>query len=161
MKKVKLQYGTTGLEVSIDAPNVTVVEPRYVPGLPDEAGAFRDAVRAPIGTKPLKELISSTDKVAVVISDITRPLPTDRLLLSDMNRNFYLGKRELNAAVPYDLADLAAVQSFRAGGETPPPDPKDPAVKPPSNENFDSLLDLKVYYDRKPVELTTPDGRSV
>ncbi|HEX7897368.1 MAG TPA: lactate racemase domain-containing protein, partial [Planctomycetota bacterium] len=72
MKKVKLQYGTSGLELSIDAPQVTVVEPRFVPGLPDEAAAFRDAVRSPIGTKPLKELVKATDRVAVVIPDITR-----------------------------------------------------------------------------------------
>jgi nickel-dependent lactate racemase len=80
MKKVHLQYGTSGLALEIDAPNVTVVEPRYVPGLPDEGAAFRQAARAPIGTKPLRELVKASDRVAVVIPDITRPLPTDRLL---------------------------------------------------------------------------------
>jgi hypothetical protein len=84
----------------------------------------------------------------------TITVPTGRLLLSDMNRDFYLGKRELNAAVPYDLADLAAVQSFRSGGDKPPPDPKDPKAKPPSDENFDSLLEFNVLYDGKPVERT-------
>ncbi len=80
MRTVKLQYGTQGLDLAIDAPNVTVVEPRYVRGLPDEAGTFRTAVRSPMGTKPLRELIGAGDRVAVVIPDITRPLPSDRLL---------------------------------------------------------------------------------
>ena len=80
MRKVKLQYGTTGLDLSIDAPNVTVVEPRYLPGLPDEAAAFREAARKPIETKPLREIVKAGDRVAVVIPDITRPLPSDRLL---------------------------------------------------------------------------------
>ncbi len=80
MKKIKLQYGTAGLDLEIDAPNVTVVEPRFVPGLPDEASAFRDALRRPIGARPLKDQIAATDKVAIVIPDITRPLPSDRLL---------------------------------------------------------------------------------
>src|SRR5678809_952639 len=80
MRKIKLQYGTAGIDLEIDAPNVTVVEPRFVPGLPDEASAFRDAVRKPIGTRPLKDQIAAKDKVAVVIPDITRPLPSDRLL---------------------------------------------------------------------------------
>lgn len=35
MKKIHLQYGTKGLDLEVDAPNVTVVEPRFVPGLPD------------------------------------------------------------------------------------------------------------------------------
>lgn len=80
MKKIHLQYGATGLELEVDAPNVTVVEPRFVQGLPDEAAAFQNAVRKPIGTKPLREQVKATDKVAVVIPDITRPLPTERLL---------------------------------------------------------------------------------
>jgi nickel-dependent lactate racemase len=80
MRKIRLQYGTGGLDLSTDAPNVTVVEPRFVPGLPDEAAAFREAVRAPIGARPLKELVGAGDRVAVVIPDLTRPLPSDRLL---------------------------------------------------------------------------------
>jgi lactate racemase len=75
-----LQYGKEGLEVEIPSENVTVLAPRFVPGLPDEAAAFRDAVRSPIDSRPLKELISANDRIAVVIPDITRPLPTDRLL---------------------------------------------------------------------------------
>jgi nickel-dependent lactate racemase len=80
MRKIHLQYGTQGLSLEVDAPNVTIVEPRFVPGLPDEAGSFRDALRSPIGTRPLRDQVKSTDKVAVVIPDITRPLPSDRLL---------------------------------------------------------------------------------
>ncbi|HXG62851.1 MAG TPA: nickel-dependent lactate racemase [Planctomycetota bacterium] len=80
MRRIRLQYGTEGLDLEVDAPNVTVVEPRYVPGLPDEAAAFREAVRAPIGRPPLREIVRANERVAVVIPDITRPLPSDRLL---------------------------------------------------------------------------------
>ncbi len=75
-----LQYGKDGIEIEIPSNNVTMLAPRFIPGLPDEAGAFRDAVRAPINSKPLREMISTRDRVAVVIPDITRPLPSDRLL---------------------------------------------------------------------------------
>ena len=77
---IHLQYGTAGLSVDLPSDTVTVLAPKFIEGLPDEAGAFRDAVRKPIGSKPLKELIGARDKVAVVIPDITRPLPTARLL---------------------------------------------------------------------------------
>ena len=80
MKRVKLQYGTEGVELTVDAPNVTVVEPRYVKGVADEPAGFQNAVRDPIGTRPLKELIKADDRVAVVIADLTRPLPSERLL---------------------------------------------------------------------------------
>src|SRR5688572_1146969 len=78
--RVKLQYGTEGLDVTIPADNVTVLAPRFVPGLPDEARAFADAAGSPLGSAPLADLIRATDRVAIVIADITRPLPSDRLL---------------------------------------------------------------------------------
>src|SRR6266545_5025491 len=77
---IHLQYGKEGLEVAIPSSKVTTLAPRFIPGLPDEAAAFREAVRAPINSRPLRELIGANDRVAVVIPDITRPLPSDRLL---------------------------------------------------------------------------------
>jgi nickel-dependent lactate racemase len=78
--RTHLQYGTDGLDVDVPARNVTVLEPRFVPGLPDEAAAFRGAVRGPIGSPPLREVVRASDRVAVVIPDVTRPLPSERLL---------------------------------------------------------------------------------
>ncbi|HYG67959.1 MAG TPA: nickel-dependent lactate racemase, partial [Anaeromyxobacteraceae bacterium] len=78
--KVHLQYGREGLEVELASKRVRVVEPTFVPGLPDEAAAFVEAVRAPIAGRPLRECVAAHERVAVVIPDITRPLPTDRLL---------------------------------------------------------------------------------
>src|SRR5438067_1879341 len=78
--KVTLAYGRQGLTVELPDQNVTVVEPQYVPGLPDEAAAIRQALRAPIGSAPLVELLRPADTVAVVFCDITRPMPNDRVL---------------------------------------------------------------------------------
>ena len=68
------------MTVDIPSNNITVLAPKFVDGLADEAEGFRAAVRAPIQSKPLKDLIRSNEKVAIVIPDITRPLPTHRLL---------------------------------------------------------------------------------
>ena len=78
--KIHLHYGKDGLDLEVDAPNVTVIEPKFMDGLPDEPAAFQDAVRNPIDCKPLREQIKATDMVAVVIPDITRPMPTERIL---------------------------------------------------------------------------------
>lgn len=75
-----LNYGTTGLALDLSGVNATVLAPQFLAGLPDEATAFTAAVRSPIGTRPLREQIAATDRVAVVIPDGTRPLPNDRLL---------------------------------------------------------------------------------
>jgi nickel-dependent lactate racemase len=78
--RTQLQYGRGGLVVEIPSSDVTVLRAKHEEGLPDEAAAFREAVRRPTGSAPLKELVGATDRVAVVIPDITRPLPSDRLL---------------------------------------------------------------------------------
>ena len=80
MRRVRLEYGTDGIDLLTDAPDVTLIRPRFVSGLADEAAAFRDAVRRPIGARPLRDVVGPRDRVAVVIPDITRPMPADRLL---------------------------------------------------------------------------------
>ena len=79
--ETQLQYGRGELTVDIPSLDVTVLRPKHERGLPDEASAFREAVRRPIGSAPLKEIVGTTDRVAVVIPDITRSLPSVSLLL--------------------------------------------------------------------------------
>jgi len=78
--RVNLQYGRNDLAIDIPSTNVTVLAPQFLPGLEDEATGFRAAVREPIGSRPLRDIIGAQDRVAIVIPDITRALPTDRLL---------------------------------------------------------------------------------
>ncbi|MGQ9718161.1 MAG: lactate racemase domain-containing protein [Anaerolineae bacterium] len=80
MPTVRLACGRRGLTATLPDEGVTVIESRYVSGLPDEAAAIRQALRSPIGSLPLVELVRPTDTVAVVFSDITRPMPNDRVL---------------------------------------------------------------------------------
>ncbi len=79
MKQVKLAYGKD--HISVQVPDTAVViEPRHLPGLADEKSAVLTALREPIGTPPLKTMVKSTDTVAIVIADITRPTPSEKLV---------------------------------------------------------------------------------
>lgn len=76
---IHLAYGRHGLDV--DLPDHTqVIEPRFVPGLPEEAAALRDALRQPIGSPPVAELVQPGDSVVIVHTDITRATPNERIL---------------------------------------------------------------------------------
>ncbi len=77
--KVELAYGKTGLRIEVPD-HTRVIEPRHVPGLQDEKQAALDALRNPIGTPPLKRMVKATDKVSIVISDMTRPTPNHKLV---------------------------------------------------------------------------------
>ena len=76
---VSLAYGRGRLIVAVPD-DAVVITPVELPGLLDERGAFNAVVRAPIGTAPLRELAKPTDTVAIVIADITRPSPSERLV---------------------------------------------------------------------------------
>jgi len=79
--RIKLAYGKMGLPLELDDPlHVTVVEPTFVPALADPEAAVRAALRAPIGTPPLRDLVRPGMRVGVVFSDITRPVPNPLLL---------------------------------------------------------------------------------
>jgi len=78
---VKLAYGTKGLDISLpDDADVTVLEPRYLPGLPDPEQAVQDALRQPVAGPALTECISPDASIGIVFSDITRPVP-NRILI--------------------------------------------------------------------------------
>ena len=78
--RVELAYGRTGLTVDLPDDSTTVVEPSYVPGLPDEPGALTVALRNPIGTPPLRRMVRPRQTVAISVCDITRPMPSSRVL---------------------------------------------------------------------------------
>jgi len=77
--KVKLAYGKGDLEIEVPDQTV-VIEPKHIDRLADEKGKVFEALRDPIGTPPLKEMVKSTDTVAIVISDMTRPTPNHKLV---------------------------------------------------------------------------------
>jgi nickel-dependent lactate racemase len=76
---VSLAYGRGRLAVEVPE-HAVVIRPEELPGLPDERAAFDQAVRVPIGAAPLRELARPGDTVAIVIADITRPSPSERLV---------------------------------------------------------------------------------
>src|ERR1700676_2244334 len=82
MKEVRLAYGRRGIVARVpdDAVVVTATE---LPGLPDEAEAVLEALRAPVEGPPLSELIARgarRTRVAVVFPDLTRPMPNRTVL---------------------------------------------------------------------------------
>ncbi|MEK7992706.1 MAG: nickel-dependent lactate racemase, partial [Planctomycetota bacterium] len=74
--KIRLAYGKKGVEVRLpDDLDPVVVEPEYMPALAEQAQSIRDALRRPIGSRALRDVVRSSDKVSVVFNDITRPTP--------------------------------------------------------------------------------------
>src|SRR5689334_10062610 len=79
MQRVELAYGRTGLSLDLAA-DADVIEPRYLPGLPDEPAAILAALRSPTHGLPLGQLIPRGASVGISVCDVTRPFPGRRIL---------------------------------------------------------------------------------
>ena len=77
--KTALLYGKGHLTINVPK-NAQILEPRNLPGLDDDMRALKMALQRPIASQPLKEMVNATDKVAIVISDITRPTPNHKMV---------------------------------------------------------------------------------
>ncbi|HIE69372.1 MAG TPA: DUF2088 domain-containing protein, partial [Planctomycetes bacterium] len=90
--KINLAYGEGQLPIECPDGRVTVIEPSSQPGLPDERTAVEEALAAPIGSPPLRELAGTDTRVCILFTDITRATPNDRIIpwllehLSDVPR---------------------------------------------------------------------------
>lgn len=76
---VILAYGKKGLSVNLPE-HTKVVEPAHLQLPEDDHEVVLHALRNPIGSKPLREIVKSSDKVVIVISDLTRPTPNHKLV---------------------------------------------------------------------------------
>lgn len=74
-----LLYGKGTLTVEVPDHSM-IIEPYHLEGLQEDKKAVLAALRNPIGLQPLATMVKSTDKVAIVISDITRPTPNEKLV---------------------------------------------------------------------------------
>jgi nickel-dependent lactate racemase len=77
--KVDLAYGRTGLTITVPD-HADVITPGFIPGLPDDASALLQALRHPIKSPPLADLVQPGNSVVIVHTDITRATPNDRIL---------------------------------------------------------------------------------
>lgn len=89
MKTYTMPYGKGEQTVSLPEDHI-LYELHGTPMAPveDEGQAVLDALRHPIGSAPLTDIVKSTDTVAIVVSDITRLVHTDRMLpviVSELN----------------------------------------------------------------------------
>ena len=79
--KVQFGFGRGYQEVDISEKNLlSVLEPGRLPSFPDEQKILQEALSAPIGTKRLRDIVHSGEKIAIVTSDISRPCPSMKIL---------------------------------------------------------------------------------
>ena len=78
--RTRLDYGTSGLEVEFPDTGVTVIEPVFQPAASDVHGALLHALRHPIDSAPLRDVVKPGQRVVISVCDITRAQPRHETL---------------------------------------------------------------------------------
>ncbi|MFZ7101070.1 MAG: nickel-dependent lactate racemase [Peptococcaceae bacterium] len=90
LKTYKLSYGKKYLEFSVEEKHVKqVMLPNKVRPLADPVEAIQKALKQPIGSPPLQNLVKSGENVVIVVNDITRLTKSDiflPLIITELNQ---------------------------------------------------------------------------
>ncbi len=81
---MKFDYGKEGIEINLDpAWNTTIFRPQKQKDIKNSVKAIRNAIRNPIGSLSLQKIIEQKkdlNKICIVVSDATRPVPSNIIL---------------------------------------------------------------------------------
>src|SRR5690606_3131406 len=104
--KLRLDYGTEGLDVDLPDERVTVIEPIPRPAAADPHGTLLAAIRNPIESPPLREVARPGSRIAISVCDITRAQPRQQQIEALLT--------EMPGVRPEDLTILIATGTHRA-----------------------------------------------
>ncbi|MFW9947609.1 MAG: nickel-dependent lactate racemase [Candidatus Odinarchaeota archaeon] len=80
MRNIKIDYGKTDLEISLEPNwNTTIIRPLKQEVIENPRNVIKNWIKNPINTPPLKEIVDQKkqlNQICIVVSDATRPVPS-------------------------------------------------------------------------------------
>ncbi|HVO36793.1 MAG TPA: nickel-dependent lactate racemase [Candidatus Acidoferrum sp.] len=117
MVDVWFPYGKTEVCARVPTRNfLGSIEAREKAGVADSKAEIERALKEPVGSKLLNEIVKPEHKVAIVVDDATRPTPTSVMLpplLAELNA---LGVRDENMTIIFACGTHRAVRQREAAG---------------------------------------------
>lgn len=106
--KLEFGLGTSTQVVEVPEKNLMgVLRAKPAPAIASEEEEVRRALREPVGAPPLRELVHAGEKIAIVTSDLTRPMPTRKVMPALLDELYAAGIK------PEDITLVFALGSHR------------------------------------------------
>lgn len=90
MTEINIKYGSDTQVIEVLENNLLYhIAPKQVSGITNEAKAIQKSLKDPTGSQPLCELVQQKSKVLILVDDLTRPTPRDKILpvlLDELNQ---------------------------------------------------------------------------
>ena len=125
MQRIELAYGRGTVPVLLPETGSHILTEREPVDCPhDETDLLRRALAAPVGSERLSRLVQPGQKLAIVVSDVTRPVPTARMLPALLDELALAGTRDEDlriivglgghrAQTPAEMAQIVGVDVLR------------------------------------------------
>lgn len=104
MNRILLAFGNTTLELEIPERNLSRVILPSEPVIKEESSfLIRKALENPIKSKRLSEIVKPDSRIAIVVSDVTRPTPTAEILPPLLEELYKGGAKKENITIVFAL----------------------------------------------------------
>ena len=100
--KIMLRYGSSFQKIEVPLNNiVALAKARNLPSITDLNFAISNSLNNPIGSERLEKIVYPKSKIAIIIDDITRPTPTNKILPIILKKLFQYGveKEKVNIVI--------------------------------------------------------------
>ena len=104
IKTIPIAYGSGIFELSIPEKNMSsVILPSEPEIKEDPSFLIKKALENPIKSKHLSEIVNPDSKVAIIVSDVTRPNPTAKILPPLLEELYLGGAKDENITIVFAL----------------------------------------------------------
>lgn len=115
MVDVWLPYGKTEICVRVPTRNfLGSIAPKEKAGVPDAKAEVERALKEPISSKHLGEIVKAESKVAIVVDDATRPTPSEFMITPLLNELKAAGIKDENLTIIFACGTHRAVKPEQA-----------------------------------------------
>jgi lactate racemase len=104
IKHIQLAFGNTAMELEIPEINISSVILPSEPENKEEAGfLIKKALENPIKSKRLSEIVEPDSRIVIIVSDITRPTPTAKILPPLLEELYLGGAKDKDISIVFAL----------------------------------------------------------
>jgi nickel-dependent lactate racemase len=104
LKKIPLAFGNGKVNLDLPEKNLAaIILPSEPESKEDESLILKKALQNPIGSRRLSELVNPGSKIAILVSDVTRPTPSAKILLPLLEELRLGGAKDKNITIVFAL----------------------------------------------------------
>ncbi len=104
VKTIPLAYGSGILELDIPERNISsIILPSELEIKEEGASLIKKALENPIKSKRLSEIVNPDSRIAIIVSDVTRPTPTAKILPPLLEELYLGGAKNENITIVFAL----------------------------------------------------------